>query len=60
MIYRNLGKSGLKVSSIGLGTNQFGGKVDERGAADLIHAALDRGVNLFDSAKPWRAAVERL
>ena len=28
MQFRNLGKSGLKVSSIGLGTNQFGGKVD--------------------------------
>jgi aryl-alcohol dehydrogenase-like predicted oxidoreductase len=50
MKYRSLGKSGLKVSIIGLGTNQFGGKVNLAETKEIIAAALDRGVNLFDTA----------
>lgn len=54
MQYRNLGHSGLKVSVIGLGTNQFGGKVDFETAEAIIHNALDRGVNLIDTADVYR------
>ncbi len=50
MKYRQLGRSGLWVSVVGLGTNQFGGKVDEKGVAEIIDAALDLGVNFIDTA----------
>jgi len=50
MEYRNLGKSGLRVSAIGLGTNQFGGKVDQQTTADIVHAAVDAGINFIDTA----------
>lgn len=54
MQYRNLGRSGLKVSAIGLGTNQFGGKVDLETTRNIIHAALDKGVNLIDTADVYQ------
>lgn len=50
MQYRRLGSSGLKVSTIGLGTNQFGGKVDLESTKSIIHAALDSGINFLDTA----------
>jgi aryl-alcohol dehydrogenase-like predicted oxidoreductase len=50
MQYRRLGSAGVKVSAIGLGTNQFGGKVDLESAKNIIHAALDAGINLIDTA----------
>ena len=50
MEYRTLGTSGLKVSAIGLGTNQFGGKVDLETAQRIIHTALDLGIHLIDTA----------
>lgn len=50
MEYRQLGKSGLRVSTIGLGTNQFGGKVDQDGVNNIIDAAIDLGINLIDTA----------
>lgn len=50
MQYRRLGSSGLRVSVIGLGTNQFGGKVDLENTQQIIDAALDLGINLFDTA----------
>jgi aryl-alcohol dehydrogenase-like predicted oxidoreductase len=55
MQYRQLGKSGLKVSAIGLGTNQFGGKVDLEGTKNIIAAALDTGVNFIDTADVYQA-----
>lgn len=48
--YRQLGTSGVRVSAIGLGTNQFGGKVDQRGVETILDGALDLGVNLLDTA----------
>jgi aryl-alcohol dehydrogenase-like predicted oxidoreductase len=48
--YRRLGHSGLKVSVVGLGTNNFGGRTDESASQKVIDAALDAGVNLFDTA----------
>jgi aryl-alcohol dehydrogenase-like predicted oxidoreductase len=50
MQYRNLGSSGLKVSTIGLGTNQFGGKVDQDTVTKILSAAIDQGINLIDTA----------
>ncbi len=54
MRYRNLGSSGLKVSAIGLGTNQFGGKADESEVKNIIAAALDLGMNFLDTADVYQ------
>jgi len=48
--YRNLGRSGLQVSAIGLGCNNFGGRCDATQTAAVVHAALDLGVTLVDTA----------
>ncbi|HJZ49409.1 MAG TPA: aldo/keto reductase [Roseiflexaceae bacterium] len=50
MEYRQLGASGVRVSAIGLGTNQFGGKVNQRGVDEIIAGALDLGINFIDTA----------
>lgn len=50
MEYRNLGRSGLKVSTVGLGCNNFGMRCDEPASVAVVHAALDQGINLFDTA----------
>lgn len=50
MQYRQLGNSGLRVSTIGLGTNQFGGKVDQAGVNEIMDGAIDLGINLIDTA----------
>jgi len=50
MEYRNLGRAGVKVSAIGVGCNQFGGKVDRDGTKAIVHHALDLGINFFDTA----------
>lgn len=50
MEYRQLGNSGMRVSTIGLGTNQFGGKVDQAGVNEIIAGAIDLGINLIDTA----------
>ena len=50
MIPRLLGRTGVKVSPIALGTMAFGGDADEATAASLYRAARDAGVNLLDSA----------
>lgn len=47
---RHIGKSGLKVSSIGLGCNNFGLTIDAEQSRQLVHHALDAGVTLFDTA----------
>ena len=50
MHYRNLGRSGVKVSAVGVGCNQFGGVVDRDGTRAIVHRALDLGINFFDTA----------
>ena len=47
---RKLGPSGLEVSLVGLGTNQFGGRLDLEASRTVIHKALDLGVTHFDTA----------
>jgi aryl-alcohol dehydrogenase-like predicted oxidoreductase len=60
MEFRRLGKSGLVVSVMGLGTNNFGLKLDLAQAREVTHAALDAGVTLFDTADTYGASEERL
>jgi aryl-alcohol dehydrogenase-like predicted oxidoreductase len=50
MEFRNLGQSGLRVSSVGLGCNNFGSRIDEAATKAVIHKALDLGITLFDTA----------
>ncbi|HEV7264872.1 MAG TPA: aldo/keto reductase [Falsiroseomonas sp.] len=50
MEMRNLGRSGLRVSAIGLGCNNFGGRIDLEASRAVVHAALDAGITLFDTA----------
>src|SRR5258706_1598166 len=50
MEYRQLGASGVRVSAIGLGTNQFGGKVDQAGVDTIIAGSLDLGINFIGTA----------
>lgn len=51
MEYRQLGRSGIRVSVVGLGTNRFGSdKAPQQEVNNLIDAALDLGVNLIDTA----------
>lgn len=50
MEYRNLGPTGLKVSVVGIGCNNFGRRCDEAATRDVVEAALDNGINFFDTA----------
>jgi aryl-alcohol dehydrogenase-like predicted oxidoreductase len=50
MQMRRLGESGLKVSEVGLGCNNFGWRIGEPEALAVVDAALDAGVTLFDTA----------
>lgn len=50
MQYRNLGATGLKVSVVGLGCNNFGRRCDQATTASVVKAALDAGINFFDTA----------
>lgn len=48
MKFRRLGNSGLTVSVVGLGANNFGLKLDLDGCREVLDAALDAGVTLID------------
>ena len=50
MQYRRLGSSGLQVSLAGLGTNNFGMRLDYERSKSVVDAALDAGINFFDTA----------
>jgi aryl-alcohol dehydrogenase-like predicted oxidoreductase len=47
---RNVGNSGLRVSLIGLGCNNFGGRIDENASKKVIDKAFDLGISFFDTA----------
>ena len=53
MEYRRLGRSGLKVSEICLGTMTFGHGADEAESNRMVDLALDAGVNFFDTANSY-------
>ena len=50
MNQRTLGASGLQVSLVGLGCNNFGGRTDLEASRRVVHKALDLGITLFDTA----------
>ena len=63
MQHRNLGKSGLRVSVVGLGCNNFGGdRIDLEASRKVIHKALDLGITLFDTSDNYgnRGGSERI
>ena len=54
MEYRNLGKSGLRVSALSLGSwITFGNQIDKEVARDLMKTAYDAGVNFFDNSEMY-------
>ncbi|MFD0583264.1 aldo/keto reductase [Dactylosporangium darangshiense] len=57
MRYRRLGRSGLTVSVVGVGCNNFGGRIDATRAAEVVGAALDHGITLFDTADVYGATA---
>lgn len=50
MRYRHLGNAGVQVSVVGVGCNRIGRTVDLDGAKQIVHRALDEGINFFDTA----------
>jgi aryl-alcohol dehydrogenase-like predicted oxidoreductase len=50
MRYRQLGRSGLTVSVVGLGCNNFGMRIDLETARPVVDTAIEQGINLFDTA----------
>ena len=60
MRFRRLGESGLVVSVVGLGTNNLGMRLDDERSREVVHAALDEGITLFDTADSYGASEERL
>ncbi|WP_321816072.1 MULTISPECIES: aldo/keto reductase [unclassified Paraburkholderia] len=55
MDYRNLGRSGLKVSPLCLGAMMFGGETDEATSRRIIEKAFEQGVNFVDTADVYHA-----
>ena len=53
MTYRPLGPSGLMVSTVGLGTNAFGTRIDADQTQRVVDAALDAGITLFDTSDTY-------
>jgi aryl-alcohol dehydrogenase-like predicted oxidoreductase len=51
--YRRLGASGLAVSSVGIGCNNFGRRMTADRVPAVVHAALDLGINLFDTSDTY-------
>lgn len=54
--FRNLGRNGLRISQLGLGTwVTFGGQISDDVAEELLTVAYENGVNLFDTAEVYAA-----
>lgn len=57
MEYRHLGNSGLEVSVIGLGCNNFGRRCDAAMTAQVVNQALDQGINFLDTSDSYGPAM---
>jgi len=61
MKYNTLGTTGLKVSALGFGCMRFpvigkdNSKIDEKQATDMLHRAIDAGLNYIDTAYPYHS-----
>ncbi|MEV6040698.1 aldo/keto reductase [Nonomuraea sp. NPDC052116] len=55
MRYRTLGDSGLRVSVVGLGCNNIGSRIDAARTREVVDAAIEEGVTLFDTAEAYGA-----
>ena len=55
MNYRHLGRAGVQVSPLCLGTMMFGGQTDEADSIRIIHKAIDAGINFIDTANMYNA-----
>ena len=53
MEYRRLGRSGVLVSPLCLGTIDFGGVINEEVSFEIMNKALDGGINVFDTANVY-------
>ena len=53
MEYRKLGRTGLEVSVLGIGTNDFGRRTDFERTKAILHKCLDLGVNFIDTANVY-------
>ena len=53
MKYRKLGSTGLEISEVGLGTNNFGGRLDYQSSDMVISQALDEGINFIDTSNSY-------
>jgi aryl-alcohol dehydrogenase-like predicted oxidoreductase len=60
MTFRRLGKSGLVVSVVGLGTNNLGMKLDVEQSRQVVQSALDAGITLFDTSDSYGDSETRL
>jgi aryl-alcohol dehydrogenase-like predicted oxidoreductase len=58
MNYRKLGRTGLKVSPLCMGTMQFGWSVNEADTQRVLSAALEAGINFIDTADVYSRWVE--
>jgi aryl-alcohol dehydrogenase-like predicted oxidoreductase len=59
--HRTLGNSNIKVSLVGIGCNNFGGRIPEADAREVVSAAIDAGITLFDTSDNYgnRGGSER-
>ncbi|MEF3304582.1 aldo/keto reductase [Paenibacillus sp. GYB003] len=58
MLYRKLGRTGLKVSEVSLGTMAFGRWIDEKASEAVLNAALEAGINLVDTADVYGKGMD--
>ena len=59
MEFRYIGKSGLRVSSLCMGTMTFGSTTDEKEAFAILDAAYDRGINFYDTAELYPVSPKK-
>ena len=54
MQYNKVGRTGLKVSAVSIGTMFFGNQVSESDAVKIMDMAFEKGINSFDTANAYR------